>query len=334
MGLTLAALTCALFLSADQPTPPKPSPFAPSLPELTEEEEQKYDDIINRFIDFDSGKLQGDGLKEARADLEKLGADATFALIRGLNRAAKIEHSCPALTIARKLERLFNKTTDNELLQFARENIGAGITESRHMASLRHLRLVCMLRQRDLQVAKADTRTSSRLKGRETSPTNSGDRKLRGMSLTELVEASGKERGPKLKMVLTELGRRPGEESIGALGAAASLYDGETQKLARDLLKRQLTGLSSKTLKAKLKDDRAEVRAATARVAADKGLHWEDQFIELLTDDEAVVREAAHQALVKFSKGKDYGPRQDAPAAERKEAVQKWRAWLAQQNGQ
>src|SRR5262245_787914 len=74
----------------------KPHPFAPSLAELTEEEEDKLDKIIDRFMEYDVGKLKGaEGLQALRA-FEKLGPDAIPALLRGLNRAAAINHSCPA----------------------------------------------------------------------------------------------------------------------------------------------------------------------------------------------------------------------------------------------
>src|SRR5262249_19450515 len=143
----------------------------------------------------------------------------------------------------------------------------------------------------------------------------------------------GSERGVRLKAILTELGRRRGEPVIGALGSAAASYDGEIQGLARDLLTRQLSGLSAKELEAKLKDDRSEVRAAAARVVASKGLHLESELIDLLTDEEAVVHQQAHQALVALSKGTDFGPKDGATAAERKEAQQRWRGWLAARDG-
>src|SRR5205085_5707284 len=115
-------------LSTDKPeaTPRKPSPFAPSLPELTEEEEAKFDAIVDRFIQYDTGRLRGPDAKKALEDFQRLGPEATFALIRGLNRAAAIDHSCPALTIGRKLSGILKTTKDTELLQFARENVGAG----------------------------------------------------------------------------------------------------------------------------------------------------------------------------------------------------------------
>ena len=152
---------------------------------------------------------------------------------------------------------------------------------------------------------------------------------MRDLGLSELIEAAGSEHGPRLKAALTELGRRHGEPVIAAIGAAAATYDGEVQELARDLLTRQLFNLSAKELKEKLKDDRAEIRAAAARVAGRKGTHLENELIELLTDEEGIVRQQAHQALVALGKGTDFGPKDAATEVERKEAQQKWRTWLA-----
>jgi hypothetical protein len=340
MSTTLLALSMTLLLAADpgksSETPRKPNPLAPSLNELTEEEEDKLDEIIDRFIDFDSGKLRGTEGKEAQKAFLKLGQDAIPALIRGLNKAAKIDHSCPAVTIAKRLSRMLSASKDPELLQFARENIGAGVTRSKHMGVLKDLRVTCMLRKSALEKAGIETAwTPELLKASAASrdSTDPAQKKLKGMSDAELVEAAGKERGAKLKLVLTELGRRRGDAAIGALGAAATTYEGDIQKLAREQLSKLLSNLSTATLKDKFTDDRAEVRAAAARVAASKGLHLESQLIDLLKDEEKVVRQAAHDALVKLNKGIDYGPKAGASPEERKEAEQKWRAWLTKQNG-
>jgi hypothetical protein len=155
MSGTLLTLALTVLAAGGDPLPGRtrePNPFAPSLPLLTDEEEAHLDDVINRFIQYDSGQLAAEDGKKARQDFEKLGPEAIPALIRGLNEAARIEHSCPAVTIAKKLGRMLMASDDTELLQYARENVGAGITRSRHLAVLRDLRTACMLRQN--QVAR------------------------------------------------------------------------------------------------------------------------------------------------------------------------------------
>jgi hypothetical protein len=331
----LFTLATVLVLSGEPPTPPetprKPNPLAPSLPQLSDEEENQLDQTINRFIDAESGKLRGADAKKAQSDFQKLGAEAIPALIRGLNRAAKIDHSCPAVIIAKKLARMFSTTKDPELLEFARENIGAGVTQSRHLGIIKDLRVLCTLRKRTLaqEEGRATIRTLPGSRAMDSTRATTGKKDVRDLGLSELIEAAGSERGPRLKAVLTELGRRHGEPVIAAIGAAAATYDGEVQQLARDLLVRQLSGVSTRELKEKLKDDRAEIRAAAARTAGRKGTHLETELIELLSDAEAIVRQQAHQALVTLSKGTNFGPKDGASEAERKEAQQKWRAWLA-----
>src|SRR5207245_5092882 len=99
---------------------------------------------IKRFIQVDIGRLKGAEAQKALADFKRLGPEASFALIRGLNRAALIEGSCPALVIGRKLETILRSTNDVELLEFARENMGAGVTKSRHLGYLRGLCAGCL----------------------------------------------------------------------------------------------------------------------------------------------------------------------------------------------
>jgi hypothetical protein len=331
-------LVLALLVNGDTPAgtkaPRKPSPFAPSLPQLTDEEERQLDEIIDRFIDYDSGRVRGPEGRQAVGDFLKLGPEAIPALIRGLNRAARIEHSCPAVTIAKKLSRMLSSTRDPQLLEFARENVGAGVTRSRHMGVIQDLRVTCMLRKRALLEsgigATANTPAFGELK---TMVRDSGAREFQRLSTKELVEAAGRERGPKLKLVLTELGRRRGDAALGALGSAAASYEGDVQRQAREILDRQLAGLASAALKEELKDDRAEIRAAAARVTGARQVHAESELIDLLEDEDAGVRRAAHESLVRLSRGTDFGPHASASQAERAVAVRKWREWLAQRDG-
>jgi hypothetical protein len=337
MTPTLLTLTVVLVLSGEPPTqsetPRQPNPLAPSLPLLTDDEEKRIEQTIDRFIEAESGKLRGSEAKKAQSNFQKLGPEAIPSLIRGLNRAAKIEHSCPAVIIAKKLARMLSTTKDAELLEFARENIGAGVTQSRHMGVLKELRVLCMLRKGALprEESRATVRTLPGSRAVGTALSTAGNNDVSGMGVSELIEAAGSERGVRLKTVLTELGRRRGEPVIGALGSAAATYDGEIQELAHDLLTRQLSALSANELKEKLKEDRAEVRAAAVRVVGSKGLHLERELIPLLDDEEAVVRRQARQALITLSKGQDFGPKDDATDAQRAEAQAKWRGWLAKQ---
>src|SRR5437762_11572183 len=107
----LVAALAAPAAPAEQPSR-KPHPFIPSIPDLSEEEEKKVDEAIDRFILYDTGRLRGDEGKQALREFQKLGPEAVPALIRGLNRAAAINHSCPVTVIAAKLQGIFGSTND------------------------------------------------------------------------------------------------------------------------------------------------------------------------------------------------------------------------------
>src|SRR5690348_13415800 len=78
MNSMLLALTLATTLAAGpggrgKEMPREPNPFAPSLPLLTDEEETRLDDVIGRFIQYDSGQLGGLEAARARREFDKLG---------------------------------------------------------------------------------------------------------------------------------------------------------------------------------------------------------------------------------------------------------------------
>ncbi len=327
MTALMLSLALALTTGADPPTGRRPNPFAPSLPQLTDEEEAHFDGVIDRFIEFDVGQRRGAEGARAVAEFRALGPEAIPALIRGLNRAALIDGSCPALTIAKKLAVLFRASEDTELLEYARENIGAGVTRSRHMAVLCDLRLVCTMRKRALGDRPPPVYRAS------SPPTNAS---VRTLSTSDLVrEAAKAESGPRREQLIRELEERRGDlgtNDIGALAADGS--DRPIQRLARDLLDRYLARQDAAVLKAKLRDPLPEVRTAAARTVGTRKLHLEAALIDLLTDDVDSVRRAARQALVRLSHGTDFGPPADATPDARAIAARKWRAWLAGQGGE
>jgi hypothetical protein len=325
---TLLVLSWAGLLAsaawADKEETRKPNPFAPSLRQLTEKEEEEIDRIIDRFIKFDTGRLGGAEGKKALAEFQKLGPDAIPGLIRGLNKAAQIDASCPALTIGKKLAAMLRASKDPELLEFARENIGAGVTRTKHKAVLGDLRVVCMVRKR-VVVSQLALNKGTTNKG------TTGARSPRAMSVAELAAAIKKEKGNRLKLLVAELADRRGAEVVSALATAAATKNSELAPLARRHLTRHLAKLGKSALLDRFQDERTEVRAAAARAAGVKKLPLGEELILLLTDDSAEVRKAAHQSLVKLSKGVDYGPKEGASEKERSAALEKWRAWLDRQ---
>ena len=94
----------------------------------------------------DTGKLGGADGRKAIEDFKELGPEATFALIRGFNKSAHISHSCPALTISRRLTAILRSSNDVNLLQFAKENIGVGAKKTKYGDVISELKMGCTQR--------------------------------------------------------------------------------------------------------------------------------------------------------------------------------------------
>ncbi len=109
-------------------------------------------------------------------------------------------------------------------------------------------------------------------------------------------------------MLLTELSNRRGKEVLPGLANAAGSYDKDTQKLGRDLLYGHLSRQTPEVVKEKLGDELAEVRRAAVRVVVNQMPRLAGELIDLLADEQDEVRGAAHDALVKLSRGEDFGP--------------------------
>jgi hypothetical protein len=296
---------------------PKHSPYGPSLPYLTKEEEDKLDEIVDRFMLYDIGQLRGQEGAKALKAFRDLGPEAIPSLVRGLNRAATIEHSCPVVVIAQKLGRLLAASDDEELLEFVRDNIGSGVERTRHAGVLQDLR-VGVAQRKNLVARRAST--------------PSGPKSPRAMSVSELADAASNDRGARLKAILVELEKRRGEEVLPALAAATENYEEDIKKLGRDLLDRHLARQTESVIKEKLNDRVLEIRLAAIRTAARKP-RLTDALIDLLGDDKAEVRTAAHEALVKLNRGQDLGPTADAGKEQIAEAQEKWQSWLKRRNG-
>jgi hypothetical protein len=313
MNTTVLVLGLALLAADGETKPQKPSGIAPSLPALTREEEDRLDRIVDRFIQADTGRLRGTAGRKAIAELEALKPEAIPALIRGLNKAARMNATCPVLTITKKLSKMLMSSDDQVLLEFARDEIGADIGRSKFAGTLKDLRVKIMLRKNAL----------ARL-GPVRPPAPKGPA---GQSTADLAKAASTERGERLKGVIAELGKRNGKEALAGLSVAASSYEGDTQKLARAALDDVLGRLAASDLRERLADDSVEVRKSAVRVAAARHSSLVGMVIDRLTDDSAEVRAETRLALKKLSKGEDFGPADDASREQQRQAQRKWRAW-------
>lgn len=323
-NLVLTLTLFALTQTGDKETPRQPNPLAPSLPVLTKEEAERYEAVINRFIKFDIGKLTGGEGKKALDNFNRLPAEAIFELIEGFNRAAAMEHSCPAVIIGRKILKIINGSQDMDLLLFAKENVGAGVSAKRHQGMIREVQFGILLRKGELQ-------RRGIVAGAKNLPATVGETPLASLPLSTLVKKAEKENGLQLKLLLTEIERRQGAAVFETLAIAVANQDDDIQKLGVALIAKHMTRQTSAQLKALLKNERAEVRAAAVTEIGVRRIRQVSEVIELLNDSDAAVRQAAHRALMQIS-GVDHGPADGASFGDRADAQRRWRSWWESQN--
>jgi hypothetical protein len=86
------------------------------------------------------------------------------------------------------------------------------------------------------------------------------------------------------------------------------------------------------TILEKLKSRQPLMRWLAIQVISRKRLHLEREVIEALGDPHVVVRQAAHEALVRLARGTDFGPPRKATATQIARSVEAWQGWLAIQD--
>jgi hypothetical protein len=133
--------------------------------------------------------------------------------------------------------------------------------------------------------------------------------------------------------ILEQLRDGKGAEYTEVLVNAIPELKGETFVKARDCLAQRLVRMTPATIRDKLKDERSEMRRATALACAmkeDKALV--PDLIALLDDRDANVVRAAGVALRALT-GQNHGPAANATPEERTKAVAAWKAWWRQRKG-
>lgn len=88
----------------------------------------KHDEIVDRFILYDIGRLRGAEGALALRKFRELGPSAVPALVRGLNRSAAIHASCPVGVIASKLMGTLRAADDPLLTEYAVQHIGRNVS--------------------------------------------------------------------------------------------------------------------------------------------------------------------------------------------------------------
>lgn len=314
----LALFTLLLLFqhtSAQDSEPRRPHPLAPSIPLLSQEEYAQIDRVIDRFIQADIGELKGQDAKKALQDFQALGPEAVPNLIEGLNRTARMQSSCPATIISQKLVRLVNASRDPQLLDYIRENAGIEGTVALHRNAIGNVRMACLLRKGYLQ--RTGLASSAPLTAQAA----------REPSLSELLQAAETQQGEPLKRTLIALERQQGPLVIDALGSKILSKEPDIKQMAVHLLLKHLTRQPAAVLRDSLKHTQPEVRIVAAYTIGQRKLLLGAELIALLADDNGKVQQAARQALIQLSQGRDFGPNPGASPTERAAALQSWQAW-------
>ena len=154
--------------AAPRPDDPLELPIVASPPpESRSPDATPVDDQVDRFIEFDIGKLRGPEGEQARREFHALGPNSIPALVRGLNKSARIAASCPVVVIGGKLENELRNTNNTALLRYAIDNIGRDVpADAPHLARLKKLRDQLMGQRRialALKVEGADVELTARL---------------------------------------------------------------------------------------------------------------------------------------------------------------------------
>lgn len=120
------------------------------------------------------------------------------------------------------------------------------------------------------------------------------------------------------------------------------LLEGRERQLAAHLFQQsslrvfigKLVEADPDLVRQKLGDNDPLVRLIAVLTAGKRHLHLEKELIEHLNDPHPLVRKAARLALVRATRGTDFGP---IPGASQKgiaRSVEKWQHWLALQHGE
>ncbi len=95
---------------------------------------------------------------------------------------------------------------------------------------------------------------------------------------------------------------------------------------------RDLAREPSQVLRRKMKDIDAETRWMAIQIVGSKRYPLEKDLITRLSDRDNSVRQAARLALIRVSRGNDFGPAIHAGPRERETAIARWRQWWALQD--
>lgn len=124
-----------------------------SLLDLNSDEQKRQNLIVDRYLQFRRGQLQGEAGQQAMIAFQQLGADAIPALVRGFNQSASKGEDCGD-ALVQKLQSAIATSSELELLTYANANLGKGVTRPTYQTAINSLKKLCMAR---VQVARNET---------------------------------------------------------------------------------------------------------------------------------------------------------------------------------
>lgn len=291
-----------------------PHPLAPSLPQLSDAEEDELDALIDRFMLFDIGKLPGPAGLKAQKEFDALGPEAVPALLRGFARSARLDHDCPVTVIAKKLRLALLATTDRKLLEFARD-------ESESVDLRKHRGVVTALRV-------AITTHLARLDRAGTpQPPPYRDPRLAKLSAEEIRRRlAANPSDPDLAhALLGELASRDDQAAFEVLLIGAGSTYPNTRRVGRKHLFDWVSKRPRPEINRLLSHEQSEARRAAGLALLAGGKAAGEPALALLKDPVPAVREAIHAELVRMAR-KDLGAPGDTPESQAR-AADAWKAW-------
>jgi len=306
LALASALLAFATTCQAAAPAPKKPDP---------------NDAIVDAFILYDIGQLRGPEGQAAYAEFRALtGDEAIPALVRGVNKAARMRQSCPIVVLASKLGGLLKTVNNREMVEHAATHLdpsGTGVIYRKYVDRLRELA--------ETQLHGDDFFIPRELSGATTDQLKRAKKPIQDWTFGDLEESVHLEKGTQLLRVLEELVRRKGAQHTDALARAIDIVPDDVKEVARGMLAQRLVRMKDRTLIAKLEDPNIEVRAAAVRAIGYKGSPLFEELAAAMRD-KPMVAEYAHQVLVKLS-GEEFGPKDEAAGMEWYRASKRWEEW-------
>jgi len=162
-------------------------------------EERRLDGVVNRFIEYDIGRLRGAEGERARRELDELGPEAIRALVRGLNKSARIHASCPVVVLANKLGETIDRNSDPEMLRYVVDNLGKDVPKAApHASRLRSLRALLLNEANGTPIPSTDAaRLTQQLNG-----ASAADRLTAARQVAEHLDEFSQEERTKLAWTL------------------------------------------------------------------------------------------------------------------------------------